>query len=229
MRYFTMLFSIILSLNVTSAGANTPLRIDPLKLYGPEIGYDIVRNGVVIGRHNMRFQDNQGRLQVSAQTEIDMSILFIPVYRFRYQATEIWEQGKLASLSVAVDDDGQKSQITTANSDRPTLLTIQTMRPDQQSEIAISPEILTTNHWNPAVIKQNKVLNTLTGRLNQVQIIDHGTDRLADLSMDAHKYEYTGQLKDVFVWYTSSGQWVKLSFKAKDGSQIEYICRKCQG
>ena len=229
MRYLTIFLGITLSLNMSSAGANTPLKIDPVNLYGPEMGYDIMRNGVVIGQHNMRFQNNQGRLQVSAQTEIDLSILFIPVYHFRYQATEIWEQGKLASLSVTIDDDGQKSQITTINSDQKSTLRLQKNRPDQQSEISISSEILTTNHWNPAVIAQNKVLNTITGRLNQVKVINHGKDRLEDLSLEAHKYEYNGQLKDVFVWYTASGQWVKLSFKAKDGSQIEYICRKCQG
>jgi len=44
----------------------------------------------------------------------------------------------------------------------------------------------------------------------------------------ATHYVYSGEL-DTEVWYDDEGRWVKMRFKGRDGSTIEYVCRRCQG
>ena len=46
--------------------------------------------------------------------------------------------------------------------------------------------------------------------------------------MAATRYAYSGDLK-ADVWYDDAGRWVKLRFRGRDGSVIEYVCRRCQG
>jgi geranylgeranyl diphosphate synthase type II len=41
-------------------------------------------------------------------------------------------------------------------------------------------------------------------------------------------YRYTGDLL-AELWYDDDGRWVKMRFKGRDGSMIEYVCRRCQG
>ena len=45
----------------------------------------------------------------------------------------------------------------------------------------------------------------------------------------ASRYSYTGDLADTEVWYDDVGRWVKLRFLGRDGTPIEYACRRCQG
>lgn len=88
--------------------------------------------------------------------------------------------------------------------------------------------IFPTTHWNVAVLDRSTVLNTLTGRLNKVEIEFAGPERIQTASgmISANRYRYSGEL-ETDVWYTRDGRWVKLQFEAKDGSTIEYVCRQC--
>ena len=44
----------------------------------------------------------------------------------------------------------------------------------------------------------------------------------------ATRFAYSGDLQNE-VWYDDAGRWVKMRFKGRDGSTIEYVCRRCQG
>jgi len=79
------------------------------------------------------------------------------------------------------------------------------------------------------VVKQNQVLNTITGLINEVSIRDNGFEKVSTERgmINATKYTYTGQLETT-VWYDQQGRWVKMEFSGKDGSTITYKCKKCQ-
>ena len=93
-----------------------------------------------------------------------------------------------------------------------------------------SVPLFPTNHWNPEVLRQTRVLNTLTGRINRVRIEPQAQETVATEHGDvpATRYAYTGEL-ETEVWYDDAGRWVKMRFKGRDGSTIEYVCRRCQG
>ena len=90
--------------------------------------------------------------------------------------------------------------------------------------------IIPTNHWNVAVTKSDRVLNTITGRVNAVRMMDLGSEYLIaeGRTVEARRWAYTGDLQNE-VWYDQDGNWVKMRFDGKDGSTIEYVCRRCLG
>ncbi|NVK20383.1 MAG: hypothetical protein HWE30_16935 [Methylocystaceae bacterium] len=204
---------------ITDAFAN-----NPLELYGDKIEFDVMRNGEVVGEHITRFSQNGDELRVSSHMNIDISLLFLPVYSFDYAALEKWVAGKMVFLDVNVVDGSDRVAFTAEH--QKDGLRVQM----DGRETEIMSDIITTNHWNVDVVKDNQVLNTLTGNLNAVTITPMGQEEIDILngSMKAMRYDYSGDLMDTSVWYDDQGRWVKLRFLARDGSTIEYRCRTCK-
>ena len=100
---------------------------------------------------------------------------------------------------------------------------------DEDFTNSLEGSIFTTNHWNPNVLSQKSVLNTMTGRTNTVEISEVGKEmvRTGANKREAMRHEYDGDLTDVFTWYDEKKRWVGLDFKSKDGSVISYECNSC--
>jgi len=197
---------------------------DPLSVYGPRVAFDIWRKGEKVGEHVTRFERDGDRLRVSSYMEMDISLLFIPVYGFEYRATEIWLQDQLEKLTVHVVDGAEQTQFQAYR--KADGLKVETA----EEGYHIEGLIFSTNHWHPQVTQARRVLNTLTGNINQVNVIARGVEqiKLAEGNMNARRFDYQGELTDTSVWYDKRGGWVKLRFKARDGSIIEYRCRTCK-
>lgn len=185
--------------------------------------YDIFRNDRHIGNHTVTRTELDGQVIVSVVTRIRISLLGIEFYRFEYDAREIWDEAGLLSLSVQVDDDGEQSRLEGKRHDG-------AFRWASGREQGSHPmPVYPTNHWNAAVLEQDVVLNTLTGKLNRVAITDDGREALLidENRLSVTRYRYEGQLQ-LISWYDASGRWLAMRFTADDGSVIDYRCKGCR-
>ncbi len=197
---------------------------DPEKLYGPEIVFEVLRDGKKVGRHITRFTRDENNLTVASTMSLEVALFSIPLYRFRYEAEERWSDGRLQRLRVRVDDDGEAYDVRAD----PLGDGLRIVGPKGRVD---SPATLyPTSHWAAQVLKGDKVLNTLTGRINQVAIAPGRPEAVAVKggTVRATPYRYTGDLTTT-AWYDDRGRWVKLRFQAEDGSTIDYICVTCAG
>ncbi len=206
----------------TKTGYDTSL--DPLAIYGSEIRFDVLRNGQVAGWHRTTFVENGTGLEVHSVFDLKIDFLFFTVFRFRYESEASWRDGALENLKARTDDDGTMSSFEAVRDGANYV--IENGRETYSTRSPIYP----TDHWNPAVLRQQRVLNTLTGRINQVEItpVDRETVQTEHGPIAATRYAYTGEL-ETEVWYDDAGRWVKMRFAGRDGSTIEYVCRRCQG
>ena len=205
------------------AVADTPPPVnDPFRLYGKEIVFDVERDGNVVGQHIVTFTRTGQGVRADSRADINVQLLFVSAYRFRYQSHEVWKGGELQSIEASTNDNGTYSHV-------------QAVRDAAGLEVSSSqgayeaPLTQPTSHWNAAVLKGGRLLNTMTGELSKVQFFDQGWDTVSTRngSLRAHHYLYSGDLNGE-IWYDSEGRWVKLRFRADDGSLIDYICRRCQ-
>lgn len=218
-----------LALGAGSASAADPqtlasLNADPLRLYGGAIDFDVYRNGDKVGFHEVRFNGEPDDLTVSTRFQVEVDVLFFTAYRFDYASEGRWRGDELLRLTVSVDDDGNANEIDAVReADR---FTVANSEEAFETEAPLFP----TNHWNPRVVTQDRVLNTLTGRVNSVSIEPKAREIVATErgAVPATRYAYSGQL-ETEVWYDDEGRWVKMRFEGRDGSEIEYVCRRCQG
>ena len=150
--------------------------------------------------------------------------MIFTAYHFNYQSDAIWENGTLKTIKVHVNDDGESMFIKAVK-------TSTGMSIKKNSETTYTgPIVFPTNHWNFGVLQEKKVLNTITGEINNVSIVKGGKELVTTEKGEilAIRYIYSGDL-DTEVWYDEDGRWVKMTFKGSDGSRITYQCKKCQG
>jgi len=192
--------------------------------YGERIEFDVLRNGKPIGEHVTQFTHSEAGLVVESSMKLTVRILAIPVYRFAYRSRDVWCNGRLSALDASVDDNGTLSRVRAVREDGQ--LRIERDGVKQQ----VAADLMPTNHWNPDVLGQDRVLNTLTGLVNEVRIApcSQPSDLIAAAAPEARCHAYTGDL-EAKAWYDDFGRWVGLEFSGDDGSEIVYVCRRCGG
>ncbi|MBA4095486.1 MAG: hypothetical protein C0484_01785 [Rhodospirillum sp.] len=205
-----------------AAADSPPPAVDPFRLYGNQIAFDVERDGDVVGRYVIDFTRTDQGVLAEARVDVDVSLLFMPVYTLRYHARELWSGGELHSIEAFTDDDGDLVHVQATRD--PEGLQVQTN--DGAYE---TPAVLPISHWNAALLEGGPMLNGMTGEVDEVEVFDQGLDTVSTRngSLRARHYLYSGDLNGE-IWYDEDGRWVKLRFRAKDGSMIDYICRKCQ-
>ena len=208
---------------VSSAGAETPT-IDPFALYGEAIEFDVVRKGRTIGFHRVAFSGTPEELTVETEFSIEITLLSLPVFQYDYRAQADWREGVLHELQAEIDDNGEAAAVSAVRDGAVTLVTA----PEGTAE-AHSP-LFPTNHWNPGVVDETQVLNTLTGGLDEVRITAVGQETVETErgAISATRFAYSGDL-ETEAWYDDAGRWVKLRFEGRDGVPVELLCRRCQG
>lgn len=205
----------------------TPLygaeKLAPWDLYPKGLTFDVKRNGDRVGRHTVAFKRiGKAKFQVNSMMTVSVTLLSIPVYRYRYISETAWQDGQMTRLMAEQDDDGDVSRVRAVRQGQTWTITGPKAR--VQSENPLYP----TDHWHFGVIKQTEVLDTLTGKITDVTITPGEVDRIRaqGRSVNATPYRYTGDINTT-VWYDHAGRWVKMAFEAGEGSNMEYYCIEC--
>ena len=97
------------------------------------------------------------------------------------------------------------------------------------SSSPILSNLALSHHYNPSIIGQSQLFNSLSGQLNHIALVKEGTETVYDgqANITATRYRYTGDLKDTWVWYANDGRWVRMRFIADDGSRVQLNCQRC--
>ncbi len=191
-------------------------------LYGPEYTLDIRREGSVIGQHVIAFNQHDGRWQVDIASEVAIKLAFITVFRFTYRSDETWTDGRLTTLLADTDDDGERTRVAgVAQGDA--------LKISGSGGDWIAPRgSFATSHWQRPATGPGIVINTLTGKRNDVVVTDQGEETVQTGvgPIRARRLNYAGEL-ELDSWYEADGRWLGMRFKGRDGSFIEYICTRC--
>jgi hypothetical protein len=204
------------------ATASAPAVAEPAQAGSAGYLFNIIRNGSNIGQHTVTIARQGEELAVRCITKLRVTFLSLTVYRFSYDSKSLWRDGRLQQLTAVTDDDGTVSTVKAEISEDGGRIE------GPQGSLAAPTGIFPTDHWNTGVLNQSQVLNTITGQLNKVKIVDHGVETIEaeGKQIRARHYAYTGDL-DANVWYDDAGRWVRLRFKGRDGSTIDYVCQRC--
>ena len=207
----------------TPVSAKVVYLADPVSLYGEQIVFDVKRNGTRVGTQTVTFKNTPDQsVKVGVALELAVKFLGITVYRYDYRSDAIWRDGLLVQLSSKQNDDGEVSEVRVVTSE-------DGLRVEGPKGVVVAAaDLFPTNHWNPGVIGSRQVIDTLNGSLAEVTITNEGRETITaqGKAISATRFVYRGDVNPT-VWYDDRGRWVKFKFVAKDGSEIEYECRKC--
>ena len=189
--------------------------------YGPTLTFAVYRNGEAIGRHALAFRHDGPTLTVSTSIDFAVKLMGFTAYRYTHRAQEIWNGAAFLSVSAMTDDNGKKYAVRAQRSAGG--LDVQRNAEHE----AMPAGLLPTSHWNVRQIGQSSLLNTQNGKEARVQITPLGREKVKTASgwIDASRYRYAGDVA-MDQWFDDRGRWVRTTFKASDGSAIEYILQE---
>ena len=141
-----------------SASASHAASADQVRsLYGDRIEFGIYRNGSPVGKHEVRFEEQDGGLRVQTEFDLAVGALFITLFRLEYQSDAVWRDGQLVALDARTDQNGTIANVR-AQADGG-VLKITGPNGLYEADLGLFP----TNHWNAGVVGSQQVLNTITG------------------------------------------------------------------
>ncbi|MEP0069281.1 DUF6134 family protein [Pyruvatibacter sp.] len=218
---FSLIAAVFLGLSATASHAASADQVR--SLYGDRIEFGIYRDGSPVGKHEVRFEEQDGGLRVQTEFDLAVSALFITLFRLDYQSDAVWRDGQLVALEARTDQNGTVANVR-AQADEG-VLKITGPNGLYEADLGLFP----TNHWNAGVVGSQQVLNTITGRVADVRLVPVGVEKVdtAHGVIDATRYRYEGAIQNE-VWYDSNGRWVQMRFLGQDGSNVELRCRKCK-
>lgn len=185
---------------------------------GGNLNFTVLRNGSQVGQHQMQFRNEADGLKIDIRTNVAVKVAFITAYRFEHEGHEIWQNGQLMRLWSKTNDDGTHHvlDVTSGGSD---LSVTADGKAAEKAAVSIPASL-----WNEGILQQRSILNTLDGSRMTISVADLGTETVPvqGQAMPARHYAITGDLQRE-LWYDAQNVLVKVRFKAKDGSDIEYL------
>lgn len=184
-------------------------------LYGNQLLFEVYRKGEAVGLYRQTFTGTDDNWLTRIEMDLRVPVLFWD-YRYRYTAEERWQGDVLQSLTVTIDRNGkvQQQQLTAA---------------ELAGVTETSQALLPTHHYDIRAVRASQLFNTLSWQPNQVSIEAQEEEQLDTVqqSLNARRYRYHGELKDVDAWYDAEGRWVGLRFLDERGAPMELRCILC--
>ena len=215
-RHFAFLIGFLFSPMVMASQL-----VGQAKLYPEKVIYDVYRNGERVGHYTLRFSDiSDDRVAADIDMELKAKVFGFINYKYRYQAKEVWQNDQLVLLNVRTVSNNKESQVTAVKKAN-ILETI-----DKKGRVHSYPaDLMTTHHWYRQLLDQKQVLNSITGKMDEITPQPLGSALLdtSSQSVELEGYRLGGDLDRTVSWYDREGRWRALEFKAKDRSDIQVI------
>ena len=188
-------------------------------LPGKQWQFDVALDDKPIGIHTFELQQDGSKQVLTTEASFDVKFLFVTAFRYRHQNTEVWNDGCLASIDASTDSNGKQFDVRGELGDGSFNLA------SEEGSMTLPSCVQTFAYWNPAILESQKLLNSQTGKYEDVKVILEGRERLpvAGRPVDALRYRLSAQAGDIILWYSSADStWIGLEAPAKGGRKLRY-------
>ncbi len=182
--------------------------------------YDVVRDGEVIGAQKVDFHNSGDELTVNMASEITVTLLGIPVYRFDQKSEEVWKSGSMISYRADVKDGDQEKKLLMHRNGNELVGTY-------NGKNRVAPGgILTSLLWRKDAVDATNILDAINGKVKATKAEKIGEEfvKIGDRDVKATHYRFTGDFKRD-AWYDEDGYMVMAILIARDGSKVTQILR----
>lgn len=187
-----------------------------------DLHFRILREGSQIGEQSVNFRLDGDRLVVDTHVEIAVTVFFITVYRLKHHAQEIWQSGRLVSVTSTTDDDGTLLQVSgNAVADGFRIVGI-------DGPFLAAAGLLTTDaFWDSRIVHENRLIDVINGGEIGLVARPSGEEQVATPQgwVRANGYQIIMPHHAGHVYYDGGGRWVKALIETK-GETVEYALAK---
>jgi len=182
------------------------------------LAFRMIRRGSEIGRHTLTFEHQGDTLTVRIAVDALVTLLSIPIVRYRHRLVETWHGNTLSGLVGETDNNGHHSWLNAHRTSEG--LVVQ----GSASGRYVAPEnAITISYWNRRLM-DGPMIASDDGILLHPRVEMRGAEtiRLASgATIAADHYNVSGTFK-ADVWYERTGPWAGLELLVADGSTVHY-------
>lgn len=180
--------------------------------------FEVALDDKPIGEHSLTFNRSaDGALET--RIAIDLAVKFGPftVFDYTHRNASLWQDGVLQRMRSQTDDNGERhdvsidlvgDQLRIVNNSAP--------------PFTVPRNMLPTTYWMASTVSQDRLLNSQTGELLEVDVQEVGREIVPgpEGPIAATRYRMVGDL-EIELWYDDTGILVGLAFEAR-GSDVTY-------
>jgi hypothetical protein len=180
--------------------------------------FHIFRNGVKLGEHRVSF--NLRGDATAVETEVAMTVKLGPVtvLKYTHHASERWRAERIESLETRTVANGAAQHLSAKRSGDGVVID-----GSKLGHLVLPASAAPMTHWNADAMRA-PLFNPQDGKIARVSLarsrgaFTPPTGKVAAAS----KIVVTGEA-ELTDWYDTSGAWLALRGKVKDGSFVDYV------
>jgi hypothetical protein len=182
------------------------------------LAFRLMRRGSQIGLHSLSFSTQGDTLTVHIAVEAQVTLMSIPLVRYRHRVVETWQDGVLAGVIGDTDKNGRMEWVRAHRTASGLMV--------QGSHTAeyLAPEpAIGTSYWNKRML-DGPMISMEDGVLLKPKVTPLPAESIPLASgamIPTSHYNLSGSF-NVDVWYDMTDTWAGLGFTAADGSVVRY-------
>jgi hypothetical protein len=183
--------------------------------------FEVLLDGKPIGSHRFQVTDEGGESTLLSEAEFKVSVLTIPLYRYRHTSRESFHGDCLQSLAASTDENGSHEEV------RGSLIESAFVVTTHQGTSKLPPCLMTFDYWNPRMLRQSHLLNPQTGAYLPIAVTNLGPEVLTvgGRSEQAETYLIVAEKLRIKLWYSTAERWLALESPTSDGRLMRYQLR----
>jgi hypothetical protein len=187
----------------------------------PEAGlhYTIFNDRDDVGDLNLKVKHEPDITTIDVAMDIKISILAIPAYSFRHRSQEIWTGGQLVRSQARSVDNGRTKDVKMQN------LGDRYLVESDDGPIRMTGARLSELIWCEALIKQGKVISTLTGSVDDYPfdfVGDENLDHRGQMIATRH-YRFTRKKRTGDIWYDRDGVVLRVDYPTRYYTTASFV------
>lgn len=184
----------------------------------PDLRFHALWRGSSIGEHRVAFRMDGDRLVVDTHIDIAVSVFFFTVFRLKHDAQEIWQSGRLMSVTSTTDRDDTHLQVSgKAVGDGFRIV-------GEDGPFLAAEHLLTSNSlWDSRIVHERSLIDVQYGGEIGLVAKPRGDEPVATPQgqVRASRYQMITPHYAGSVFYDGDQRWVKALIEMK-GQTIEY-------
>ncbi len=175
-----------------------------------------------IGYHRYMLHESGAERELKIEARFNVKVLFINVYRYAHDNSERWRGDCLAALNARTDDNGKVSEVgAELQGER---LAVATSVAATRAREMVEGCLMSFAYWNPNILRQTRLLNAQTGKVESVSITALGEEKInvRGMPVAATRYRIAGAKHPIDLWYGADRSWLALQSTFDSGRRLRY-------
>lgn len=171
-----------------------------------------------IGYQNYFVAELAGMKQMRSVADFDYKMLFISLFQYQHETSEIWTGDCLQSIHSRTDANGEPFRVD--GRQEPGQFRVAGV----QGEATLPECVMSFAFWNPKVLEQSRLLNAQDGTLLDVDISSPVFEELEvrGESRPSYRYRLAAGALNLDLWYSTDNEWLALESEVRGGRTLRY-------